>query len=274
MSTSESRPKKKGILLADAPSVDDVPDSDPDGRLPANVLLNGGQARVPRWPIYADQPGEMDELTVFWRRDGRTIEIYKEIKNGPITEKEFLISIGTHLLLGDGVAFLYYMVKPIPGNRLFSVERKLTIDHSVIPLPVLLEPTFPDANGGGYLNCGTERAIWDGLYIKIPYQNLEKDDVCVLFWQGYTSLNGADKTEITGTEGEFSYTLSDEDAKNINGFELPPIVFVPFVEPVVYGSGTARYKIRRAGEFVGESKKGLVRIDRIEAGEENYCGPE
>ena len=273
MSKSGRSQKKTDILRADPPTVDDVPDSDPDGHVPAKVLLNGGQARVPLWPIYADQIGEQDELTVFWLRNGITTTIYQDIKHGPITEKEFLIPIGTQLLQGDGIAILYYMVRPIPGNRLLSSEKKLTIDHSVIPLPVLLEPKFPDANLWGYLNCGTQRAIWDGVFIKIPYQGLMKGDECVFVWQGYDSLNGADKTEIPGTEGEFTYTLSEADANNKEGFEVPPIVFIPYVKPVVFGSGTAKYKIRRAGVFIGESTKSLVKIDRTIPGDDIYCGP-
>ncbi len=273
MSKSGRRQKKMDILLADPPTVDDIPDSDPDGHVPAKVLLNGGQARVSLWPIYADQPGEQDELTVFWQRNGITTPIYQDVKHGPITEKEFLIPIGTDLLQGDGIAILYYMVRPIPGNKLLSAERKLTIDHSVIPLPVLLEPTFPGVTLWGYLNCNSERAIWDGVYIKIPYQGFMKDDECVLVWQGFTSLNGADKTEIAGTEGEFTYTLSEADANNKDGFEVSPIVFIPYVKPVVFGSGSAKYKIRRGGVFIGESTRGVVKIDRTIPGEDYYCGP-
>ncbi|WP_285415685.1 hypothetical protein [Pseudomonas sp. efr-133-TYG-5] len=276
MSISEGN--SSSPLLADPPKVDDVLDSDPDGNVPAKVLLNGGIARVPRWPNYADQPGRADELTVYWVRGGVTDTIYKQVKDGPITEVEFAIPLDVSLFANDGIAHIYYSVRavrPFPGNRLDSAEKKLTIDRSVIPLPILLEPEFPDATYSGYLNCDTQRPIWDGIFVLIPFQGFKKGDICESVWRGFSVLNGAEQFYVPGTRGEFSYTLSEDDEKNLDGFELPPIPFVPYSEPLVNRcSGTLVYKIKRAGVYIGQSEVGLVKIDRIIVGSGGKsCGP-
>ncbi|MFJ7796198.1 hypothetical protein [Pseudomonas sp. NPDC096950] len=272
MSLSGSNEDSEGILLADPPTVDGVPESDPDGKLPAEVLLNGGQARIKRWPIYADEPGETDELTVYWRRNGITTTIFQERKSGPITDTEFLIPIDVSLLQDDGVAYLWYRVRAIPGNPLLSVEKKLTIDHSVIPLPRLLQARFPDATVWGYLNCETKRPIWFGVYLNIPFQSLQAGDECVYFSRGYTSLNGGEEYFIEGTQGEFTYTLTDADARNADGFEPTPIPFIPYVRPMIDNDSMGvSYKIRRRGVFIGEAPQKIVKIDRMQSGVP--CGP-
>ncbi|QIB03552.1 MULTISPECIES: hypothetical protein [Pseudomonas] len=256
---------------ADPPLVDDVP---PSGQVPASILLNGGQTRIPRWPIYADQIGETDQLRVYWRRDGVTTTVYDEPHDGPITQTEFLIPLPVPLWAGDGVAYLYYEVEPItpPGNAFESRERELFIDHSVIPLPVLKLPRFPNANAAGYLLCDTVPPIWEGVHIKIPYQGFEKDDSCVLTWRAYTSLN-ASEGYIDGTEGVFTYQLTQADAENPEGFEMPPIPYEPHVKPLFYGSGGVTYKISRGGVFIGESRLGTVKVDRFVSGATEPCGP-
>ncbi|MFJ2484610.1 hypothetical protein [Pseudomonas sp. NPDC087639] len=271
---SKQRKKKdKGVLLADAPKVDDVPESDPDGKVPAKILMNGGVARVPRWPIYAPV-GESDLLEVFWRRDGVTTTIYSDVKPGPITETEFIIPLDKSIFQGDGVAYLYYRQKRFPvGNPLTSEERKLTIDHSVIPLPVLKEPRFPDVNFDGYLNCTTLRPIWEGVYVKVPFQNLNKDDICELSWRGYSNLNNSEDFFVEGSAGGLSYTLSQADADNKDGFELPPIPFSPYLEDLINKCCvSATYKIRSAGDYIGKSLVEIAKIDRAISGDE-YCGP-
>ncbi|MFJ2709955.1 hypothetical protein ACIOZM_03605 [Pseudomonas sp. NPDC087346] len=273
---SISKGKSSSRLLAPPPTVDDVPDSDPDGNVPAKVLINGGTARVPRWPNYADQLGKADELTVYWVQGGITKTIYQQVKDGPITEVEFEIPLDASLFSNDGIAHLYYSVravKPFPSNKLNSFEKKMTIDHSIIPLPVLLAPEFPDANIWGYLNCAAERPIWDGIFVFIRFQGFKKDDVCESVWRGFSSLNGVEESYVAGTRGEFSYTLTEEDEENINGFELLPIPFIPHSEPLVNScSGTVVYKINRAGVYIGQSDIGLVRVDRTISGGEP-CGP-
>ncbi|WP_148053234.1 hypothetical protein [Pseudomonas frederiksbergensis] len=273
MSLSDIHEGSEGVLLADAPTVDGVPESDLEGKLPAEVLLNGGQARVKRWPVYADQPGEVDELTVFWRREGITTTLYQERKNGPITETEFLIPITVDLLQGDGIAYLWYRVRPIPGNPVNSVEKKLTIDHSVIPLPQLSKVDFPDATPWGYLNCVIKRPIWLGVYINIPFQGLRADDECVYTSRGYSSLNGGDQYFLDGTEGVFTYTLTAADANNMHGFEPTPIPFTTYLDRLIKDSSLGvSYKIRRRGVFIGTATEKIVKVDRTRSGD-TPCGP-
>ncbi|WLH33208.1 hypothetical protein PSH79_14785 [Pseudomonas sp. FP2196] len=264
-----------GVLLADPPTVDGVPDSDPDGRLPAEVLLNGGVARVPLWPIHADTPGKTDLLEVFWRQDAVTTLIYSDPKAGPITETEFLIPLDKDLFKGDGVAFLYYRVRPQPfGNPLTSEEKKLTIDRSVIPLPLLLDAQFPDVDFWGYLNCETVRPIWNGVYVKVPFQDLMENDVCELSWRGFSVLNGSEEFYVEGTAGQLSHVLSRAEADNRNGFTLPSIPFSPYLQQLINNcSITAMYKIRRAGDYIGQSRNALAKIDRLVVGSDLPCGP-
>lgn len=259
-------------LAAPAPPVDDVP---PDGRVPAHILLNGGQARISRWPDHANESGESDRLTVYWRRNGVVSTVFDEVLPGPIEESELLIPLPPPLWAGDGVAYLYYRVISIVprGNALESFERELFIDHSVIPLPKLLEAKFPDANLWGYLNCATPRPIWNGVFVNIPYQGFQEGDECILTWRAYTSLNAVPSTYIEGSEGVFTYRLSRLDAENVNGFEPPPIPFAQYLAPLLYGSGTAQYRIRRDGIFIGESTKSSVKVDRHIPGVAEPCGP-
>jgi hypothetical protein len=272
MSMSDSGANGTEALAAPAPQVDDVP---PSGQVPAHILQNGGQARIPLWPIHADELGESDRLVVYWRRDGVVSVVSDQTFQGPIQEQEFVIALPRDLWSGDGVAYLYYLVRPVapPGNRLYSLETELFIDHSVIPLPELLPAAFPDADSWGYLNCTTSRPIWNGVFINIPYQGFQVNDECFFTWRAYTSLNAASGTYIEGTEGVFTHRLSNQEAENVNGFELPPIPFAQYLEPLLHGSGTARYRIRRAGSFIGESRIGLVRVDRYIPGEPLPCGP-
>ncbi|NUT86370.1 hypothetical protein HNO91_08055 [Pseudomonas corrugata] len=259
-------------LATPGPPVDDVPAS---GQVPASVLINGSQTRIPRWPIYANAPGEVDRLTVSWRRDGVTTTVYDQDLQGPITETEFVIPLPVPLWAGDGVASLSYEVEPIvpAGNGFTSLDTDLYIDHSVIPLPELLEAVFPNANLYGYLNCSTVPPIWDGVSIKIPYQGFQDGDECVLTWRAYTTLNAAPGSYIDGTEGIFTHRLTRAEAEDADGFVLPAIPFATYVEPLLYGSGSAQYKIRRAGNFIGESKMNRVKVDRYRPGETEPCGP-
>ncbi|MBR7197931.1 MULTISPECIES: hypothetical protein [unclassified Pseudomonas] len=265
-----------GILLADPPTVDGVPDSDPDGRLPAEVLLNGGVARVPRWPIYADAPEKTDLLEVFWRPDGGVaVRIYHDPKVGPITETEFMIPLDKGLFQNDGVAFLYYRVSPQPfGNPLTSEEKRLTIDHSVIPLPILLSPSFTGVDFYGYLNCATKKPIWEGVYVKVPFQNFRENDVCELSWRGFSELTNSEEFYVEGSAGELSHTMSLAEAGNRDGFELPSIPFSPYLEQLIDKcSITARYRVKRDGRYIGQSRDELAKIDRIIPGEDIPCGP-
>jgi hypothetical protein len=270
MSTSDNG-TNGDALAAPAPPVDDVP---PDGQVPAHILQNGGQARIPRWPDHADEPGESDRLTVYWRRNGVVSTIFNEVLQAPIDESEFLIPLPPSLWAGNGVAYLYYRVISIVprGNALDSLERELLIDHDVIPLPRLLEAKFPDAKRY-YLNCSASRPIWNGVFVEIPYQGFLENDECILTWRAYTSLNAAPATYIEGTEGVFTYRLSRLDAESVNGFEPTPIPFAKYLAPLLYGAGTAQYKIRRAGVFIGESTLGVVKVDRYIPGEPMPCGP-
>ncbi|MFP0198762.1 hypothetical protein ACKJSM_26825 [Pseudomonas sp. PHC1] len=269
--------RSSGVLLADPPTVDGIPESDPDGNVPADVLINGGTARVKRWPNYADQPNKTDELLVYWDLDGDKKTIYQKNLDGPITELELPIALDADLFAKNGTAKLYYSVravKPLPGNRVDSQEKKLTIDRSIIPLPKLLRPIFPDADIWGQLHCSSNRPIWIGVFVVVPFQGFKKDDICEWVWKGFSVPTNDDRYFVESTFGQFSYTLSEVDANNRSGFELPLIPFDPHVKPLIDNcAGSVVYKIKRAGAYVGQSWVGVVKIHRRPAGQLDPCDP-
>ena len=273
MSTSGDESSGPDTLAAPGPPVDDVP---PSGQVPASILLNGGQTRIPRWPIYADSPGKVDRLLVYWRRGTTTDTVYDQNKQGPIMETEFVIPLPASLWAGDGVAYLSYKVIPIapPGNGFTTNDTVLYIDHSVVPLPELLGVSFLYTTPMNYLNCGTLPPIWDGVFIRIPYQGFREGDECVLTWRAYTSLTPAPQNYIDGTEGVFTHQLSRAEAEDPQGFIMPPIPFATYIEPLLFGCGSAQYKIRRRpGGFIGESELRWVKVDRYLPGTAEPCGP-
>ncbi|UZE20309.1 hypothetical protein LOY70_12170 [Pseudomonas sp. B21-054] len=256
-------------ITAQALRIDGVSDQDPEGRIPLAQLINGTTGRIPRWSNFPSKPGEDTKLFVYWAQPDDK-EIYRNTYTSVDDMPEFLFPITPQDMSVDGTAYIHYLLVHGPNNNPDpSPRRKLTIDHTQVPVPTLAEPTFPDSNLWGYLNCASPVPIWEKVRVEIaPESIFSGQDECVLEWQGFGTLNGSPPA-LTPIY-QFRKTLSDSEA--VNGFVME-IPFVPYVKPMVdKDSGIAQYTIYRNGIPKGISKKGLVKIDRIIPGEEEPCG--
>jgi hypothetical protein len=254
-------PKVKGV--AD-------PDVDPEGHI--SLPLLGIDVVVPIWDEPATKPGERDILTVRFEQSGqppvKIVNIYTPADMKP----EFIIHIGPEHLLSNGVGELWYELLNSADNPSFSFRRKLTIDHTPVPID-LEEADFLNRSFWGYYNCDTNPPIWLGIHVLIPPLTLFKvGDRCEVTWRGYSTLNGSG-TEIAGARWiNVRQNLSDEDIRD--GYRLVVEPYAIHIEPMVKdSSATLVYQIYRGLKLVGVSKKALVKIDRIIPGKDFTCGP-
>lgn len=251
--------------------IDGVSDLDPDGRIPLEQLTNGTTIRIPRWLRFPEppKPGEptpFSILRVFWIQNSNETKIFEKTYTYVDDQPEFPVPLLPQQMSVDGIAYIYYQLEGFDGNLDPSPQRKLTIDHTV--LPTLREPEFPDANTNGYLNCSSETPIWEKVRVMIlPEAIFQALDKCVLEWQGFETLNG-NPPELTPLY-KFEKTLSAGEA--VGGFVME-IPFEPYVRPMVNDdSGVARYTVFRKDIPLARSHTGLVRIDRTRPGDDP-CG--
>lgn len=248
------------------------PSLDPEGYIPYPLLSKGIDVVIPLWPSHATQPGERDKLIVRFEQTGQIpveiINIYFPADMKP----EFIIRIDPMYLLNDGVGELWYEVYDSADHPTFSNRRKLTIDHTVIPVD-LKGATFRDADLWGYVNCSTSPAIWTGIWIMIPpLTAFQVGDSCEVLWRGYSSLN-ASGVEMTRVRWKnFRPSLSLQDIQN--GYSLTVQPYEPHIEPMVNkASASVLYRIFRGARLVGSSELALLKIDRLVPGEIIPCGP-
>ncbi|KAA0961776.1 hypothetical protein [Pseudomonas sp. ANT_H12B] len=242
-----------------------IDDNDLDGYVPRNILLNGTRIIIPYWP----DPKPMDELWIELYQGGTVTRLYTESYSPPQPPFLYFNLTAAHLAT-DGVALLSYQVwKGGGGISDPSPERKLTIDHT--PILVLNEPTFPHATIWGYLNNKTVPPLTSGATVLIPTANspAADGDTAKLYWQGYSSLNGSGPP-VPGTSGDWEITL---EPKHMNGHWLFVVPFDPNVRPLIdNASAIAHWQLFKGGRLVGESQKGLVKIDRVTPGESGPSG--
>ncbi|WP_283188132.1 hypothetical protein [Pseudomonas sp. PMCC200344] len=252
-------------ILASQLSVEGIDDNDLDGYVPRNILLNGTRIIIPYWP----DPKPMDELWIELYQGGTVTTLYKEFYSPPQSTFLYFNLTPAHLAT-DGVALLSYQVwKGGGGIPDPSPKRKLTIDHT--PILVLNEPTFPHATIWGYLNNKTVPPLTSGATVLIPTANspAADGDKAKLYWQGYSSLNGSGPP-VPGTYGDWEITL---EPKHMNGHWLFVVPFDPNVRPLIdNASAIAHWQLFKGGRLVGESQKGLVKIDRVTPGESGPFG--
>ncbi|WP_349745897.1 hypothetical protein [Pseudomonas frederiksbergensis] len=260
------------VLVYDAPTVLGVDENDPEGYIPPDLLLKGIDVRVPIWREQSPD-GEQDTLIVELKRNGAVEFTSTTLYTTPISESEFIITIGPEYLLNDGVVEVSYMTRNWLSNPHPSLPRKLTIDHTPIP-ENLTEVGFPDVNLYGYLNCDTVPPIWEGVEVKIPPlpDFCRVGDICTLEWFGYLSLNGSG-SPIAGTYKRIDKRLlSDQEIQN--GFSVTIEPYRPHIEPMQdRASAVANYTLYRGTRKIGASFKEIVKIDRVIPGEELPCGP-
>ncbi|WP_198537220.1 MULTISPECIES: hypothetical protein [Pseudomonas] len=255
-----NQPRNAGVL-AKPLSVEGVADEDPDGHIPRKLLISGTRIVIPYWI----DPVPNDELWVVLRQNGVERRLYTEFYPTPLTVPFLYFDLTAQDLATDGIAFLYYKIwKGSGGTDDPSPERQLTIDHT--PLLTSAEPWFRHANRWGYLNNNTNPPLTSGATVVIPdFINIaEPGDVAKIHWRGYSSLNGSGP-EVPGTYGVWEKILSAADIAN--GFDL----VVPFRSHISLlfddDSAVVDCELFRGRKPIAESKKGLVKIDRVTPGE-------
>lgn len=252
-------------ILASPLSVEGIDDSDLDGYVPRNILLNGTRIIIPYWP----DPQPMDELWVELSQGGTDNRLHEAFYSPPQSTYLY-VDLTPADLKTDGVAFLSYQVwKASGGISDPSPKRKLTIDHS--PTVVLDEPTFPHATIWGYLNNKTIPSLTLGATVLIPTANgpAKVGDKAKLYWQGYSSLNGSGPP-VPGTYGDWEIEL---EQKHMTGHWLHVVPFEPNIRPLIDNDSAITYwQLFKGGRLFGESQKGLVKIDRVTPGESGPFG--
>ena len=259
------------ILAYDPPTVVGVDENDPDGYIPLELLQTGIEVRIPIWPLPSPS-GKIDTLIVEMKRNGVVEFTSTTFHQNPISETEFFIPIGPQYLTVDGVVEVSYTTINYVGNTHPSDPRKLTIDHTPIPLR-LPEVEFPAANLHGYLNCTTQPPIWLGVEVKVPPlpSFCRPDDICAVEWVGYQSLNGSGPP-INTTYKRIDTRLTALEISN--GFSVTIEPFRPHVEPMINNaSAVANYTLYRGTRKIGASVRRAVKIDRVIPGESQPCGP-
>jgi hypothetical protein len=253
-------------ILADPLSVEGIEDSDAEGHVPLEILQRGTRIIIPLWA----EPGSGDELWVMWRQNSIVTRIFYHIYDPPATGPFIYVPLTSQQMVLNGEAFIYYQIwKRGGGNSDDSPERKLTIDHTAPKK--LSEPSFPHATLWGYINNKTVPPLLQGVTVKIaPLINIGlPNDRAVIQWQGYSSLNGSG-APVGETFGSWNRTLSQSDINN--GFELV-VPFDPCIRPLFDNdSALVMYRLLRNGRLIGESDKGLVKIDRVTPGQVGQSG--
>lgn len=255
-------------------TLDGISPTDPDGKVPPDILINGTTGRIPRWANFPQKPNPGDvadytDLYVYWEQNSTTTEIFSDRYTYVDDKLEFEFSLTAEAMKEDGTAYIYYLLRGENGNPDESPPRKLTIVHAL--KPTLRGPTFPDANPNGYINCDTVPFVGEKIRIQIIPEAVdifENLDVCELEFQGFATLNGAPPA-LTPLHMFRKVIDGDEPAK---GFMID-IPFDPYIRPMFdRHSAVATYRILRQGVPIYASHPSLVKIDRIKAGCPEPCG--
>ncbi|WP_262137090.1 hypothetical protein [Pseudomonas sp. Marseille-Q5117] len=261
-------------LTAEPFTLDGISSSDPDGHVPPDILINGTKGRIPRWANFPQKPlpGEDEdytELYVCWEQSSKTTEIFNDRYTYINDKPEFEFDLTAEHMIEDGVAEIYYVLVGRNGNPDESPTRKLTIVHALTP--TLRPPAFPNADLYGYINCDTDPWVGEKIRVQIVPEAaniFQYEDVCVLIWQGFATLNGS--LPVLTPQHTFREIIDGD--KPVKGFVID-IPFDPFIRPMFdKHSAIARYTILRRGVPIYASHPGLVKIDRIEPGCPVPCG--
>lgn len=263
--TTKNLPESGADILAAPLSVEGVDDSDLEGYVSREILRNGTRIIIPYWP----SPLNDDELWITLLQNGTEQRLYTEFLDPPQANFLYFRLTPQHLA-NDGIAFLSYKVwKASGGTPDPSPPRKLTIDHT--PLLSLDEPRFPHATLWGYLNNKTVPPLTSGATVALPASTgiALRGDTARVHWKGYLSKNGS-TDPVAGTEGVFDKQLLQQDVDQ--GYEQV-VPFDPYIQ-LLYDddSALAYWQLYRGGQLIGESKKSLVKIDRVTPGESGLAG--
>ncbi|WP_339525616.1 hypothetical protein [Pseudomonas sp. EL_65y_Pfl2_R96] len=252
--------------LAKPLSVEGVDDTDQEGHISREILRNGTRIVIPYW----SEPEDDDELWVMLRQNGVVNRLYTVFYPKPLSASFLYFDLTSQHLATDGIAWVYYKVwKGSGGNDDPSPERQLTIDHT--PLLTLEEPMFPHATPWGYLNNNTKPPLTSGATVAMPASTnvALPGDLAKVYWQGYPSLNGSG-VPVPETYGVWDRLLSEQDIKNGYALVVP---FEPHIRTLFDNdSAVVTCQLFRAKRLIAESKKGLVKVDRVIPGESGPSG--
>ncbi|MGH8417203.1 MAG: hypothetical protein ACRER8_07945 [Pseudomonas sp.] len=213
-------------------------------------------------------PGE--RLEVFWGRSVAAIAEYT-VKASDVAGQPISFTIPWSAIEPELInpALPVYYLTDNGVNQQLSLETNVNVNIEVIE--DLTEPSFPHADLYGYLNCGSEPKLWEGVTVRVPGDpRFTAGDRIELAWQGCKNLNGT--APIPGAFATFSRTLDAAEASN--GFDHVVLPFDTLIAPMEdNGSATARYTLYKTSGTVGRSRTDVVKITRTYASGE-VCGPD
>ncbi|PKA73211.1 hypothetical protein ATI02_6333 [Pseudomonas baetica] len=250
-----------GVFDYDSPIVIEV---DANGVILPVAHQNGLTVIVPRWPFPAPV-GSANLLNIYLNED----EVFQQNYPSPLTEPDYRPIIAPEFFAVDGTYRLHYETIT-DGNIAYSGDRVLSVRRT--PPVVLIKPVFPSANLWGYLNCKSTPKLWEVVIVRIPVPKLVdwiENDELRLEWAGYASLNGSGPALFIH---ELKKVLTPQEV--VAGYDFWIDDYVQYVKPLEKNaSALAIYSIYRNGVLIAKSSPGLVKVDRLEPGEEYSCGP-
>lgn len=256
-------------INAEALKIDGVNDDDPEGNVPSDILINGTQIRIPRWPRFPPPPapGEAARHTIlhiYWNQNNVEKEIVSKTYTYVDDQPEFTFPLTPQQMSSNGIAFIRYVLEGFDGNDDPSPVKKLTILHAS-----LRAPGYPDKNIWNELNCFSTPPVSEKIRVMIYPEPVFADlDDFVIEWQGFKTVDG--KPVALTVLYKFPKKINSHEAAN--GFVFD-ILFDPYVRPMFdKHKGVARYMIVRNGAPAYKSFDGAVLINRIVAGEPIPCG--
>ncbi|WP_192551800.1 hypothetical protein [Pseudomonas sp. IzPS59] len=247
-----------GIFAAPL-SVEGVDDNDLDGHVSRDIQLAGTRIAIPG----PEDPKPKDELMVVWVQDSLETTIFNDDYPAGFIDPFVYAPLKPEQLATPGVAYVYYRLwKGGGGNPDESPWRKLTIHKPPLTFPELLAV---GATLWGYWNNNKIPPLTSGGSLKIPsLLNIALSGyVAVITWRGYRSLNGSGP-EVKEAFGQWRRTLSDTDITNGFMHEVP---FPNYISSLIDNdSAVFICQVFDGSRLVAESKKGLVKIDRVTPG--------
>ncbi|WP_440974781.1 hypothetical protein [Pseudomonas koreensis] len=256
-----------------------------DRVLPLDAHINGVTLRIPPWVAPSVIPGRSDLLEIWILEPGASSErrFYNNLFPVPVVFPGPIHLPAQYLQQTGDITLRYRVTSGDTGNEDDSLPQVFTLKRQV---PVNLKETvFPNATPWGYFNCYTSPAIWVKVVVRVPAQpgKFLANDVCELYWEGFTSLNGPVKdtkppyavlNAIPGTALRLPKKLTQQEATSPQGFDftLDTSYYVQYIKPIEYGSAMCTYTHYRNGVALAGSYPEIVKIDRRISGS-SPCGP-
>lgn len=220
-----------------------------------------------------DNPNVGETIFLFWGAIELPVAEYT-VRSGDVTGQTVRLTVPWSAIEQDknNPALPVYYLTDNGVNQ--QQSRVTSVAVSVELLRGLKSGSFPHVTTFGYLNCCSVPRLWAGVTVHIDgteagNAHLAAGDTVELMWKGFAQLNGT--VPIPGVAETFSLILDDQQA--INGFDVVIGPYDRLIAPMVNnGSGTAQYRLLKAGGGIGLSDRSLVKISRtLPSGE--VCSP-